>query len=205
MDIKYWDSSYQKTLGELENYVVEVESGTGARKEEALSSANQALKRLNGMKRSYNLEIKLMRDPTSKAHFTLEKSEKDKRLAELTARLENAKTSGGQSGRDTLFGGRRDVESGVGGGSGAGPGKGSTADQKLDDADAVQDKTEDTYKGMIEVLKDTEQVAGGTAEELANQREQINRITEDAIEMDSLLTRADRLVKVFSKRMMTDK
>lgn len=58
---------------------------------------------------------------------------------------------------------------------------------------------------MIGVLQETEQTADSTAEELVNQREQINRITEDAIEIDTLLTRADRLVKVFSKRMMTDK
>lgn len=58
---------------------------------------------------------------------------------------------------------------------------------------------------MIGVLQDTEQTANQTAVELTNQREQIGRITEDAIEIDTLLTRADRLVKVFSKRMMTDK
>lgn len=58
---------------------------------------------------------------------------------------------------------------------------------------------------MIGVLQETEQTANTTAVELTNQREQIGRITEDAIEIDSLLTRADRLVKVFSKRMMTDK
>lgn len=58
---------------------------------------------------------------------------------------------------------------------------------------------------MIGVLKETEQTADGTAVELTNQREQLGRITEDAINIDSMLTRADRLVKVFSKRMMTDK
>lgn len=58
---------------------------------------------------------------------------------------------------------------------------------------------------MIGVLQETEQTADGTAVELSKQREQIGRITEDAIEIDSLLTRADRLVKVFSRRMMTDK
>lgn len=58
---------------------------------------------------------------------------------------------------------------------------------------------------MIGVLQETEVTADNTAVELTNQREQLGRITEDAIEIDSLLTRADRLVKVFSKRMMTDK
>ena len=58
---------------------------------------------------------------------------------------------------------------------------------------------------MVGVLQETEQVADSTAQELANQREQMNEITEQAIEIESMLTRADRLVKVFSKRMMTDK
>lgn len=58
---------------------------------------------------------------------------------------------------------------------------------------------------MIGVLKETEATADGTAVELTNQREQLGRITEEAIGIDSMLTRADRLVKVFSKRMMTDK
>lgn len=60
-------------------------------------------------------------------------------------------------------------------------------------------------QNMIGVLQETEQSANTTAVELTNQREQIGRITEDAIEIDTLLGRADRLVKVFSKRMMTDK
>lgn len=60
-------------------------------------------------------------------------------------------------------------------------------------------------QNMIGVLQETEQTADGTAVELTNQREQLGRITEEAIEIDTLLTRADRLVKVFSKRMMTDK
>lgn len=58
---------------------------------------------------------------------------------------------------------------------------------------------------MIGVLQETEQTGDNTAIELTNQREQIGRITEEAIEIDTMLTRADRLVKVFSKRMMTDK
>lgn len=61
------------------------------------------------------------------------------------------------------------------------------------------------YQNMIGVLQETEATADNTAVELTSQREQLGRITEDAIEIDSLLTRADRLVKVFSKRMMTDK
>eukprot|EP00903_Cladosiphon_okamuranus_P015611 g14415.t1 len=195
-DVKYWDNSYGKTLDDLEKYVGTVESGDGDSRETAISEATNSLKRLAGMKRSYNLEIKLLKDPASKAHYNMEKSQKDSRLSTLQARLVAAKASG-QSKRDELFGGRRDVESGET--------TERSAEAKLDEADQYQDKTEEAYKNMIGVLKETEATADNTAVELTNQREQLGRITEDAIEIDSMLTRADRLVKVFSKRMMTDK
>ncbi|CAM9334303.1 unnamed protein product [Laminaria digitata] len=195
-DVKYWDSSYAKTLDELDGFVSTAESGSGDARDDALSDAAKSLKRLAGMKRSYNLEVKLLKDPASKAHYNLEKSQKDARLTALQTRLDAAQGSG-QSKRDQLFGGRKDVESGQS--------ADRSAEAKLDLADQYQDKTEDAYKNMIGVLQETEQTADNTAVELTNQREQIGRITEEAIEIDTLLTRADRLVKVFSKRMMTDK
>lgn len=52
-----------KALDDLEGHVMAAEGGGG---EESMSSGAQTLKRLAGMKRSYNLEIKLMSDPASK-------------------------------------------------------------------------------------------------------------------------------------------
>lgn len=42
------------------------EGGVGDSREDSLASANQTLKRLSAIKRSYNLDIKLMSDPASK-------------------------------------------------------------------------------------------------------------------------------------------
>lgn len=53
--------------------------------------------------------------------------------------LQASTQSGGQSTRDELFGGRRDVEAGA-------SGRASTAEAKLDEADRYQDKTEEAYK-----------------------------------------------------------
>lgn len=50
-----------------------------------------------------------------------------------------SQSSGGQSKRDELFGGRRDVETGSGG-------EGQSAEAKLAEADHYQDKTEEAYK-----------------------------------------------------------
>ncbi|CAM9977549.1 unnamed protein product [Pylaiella littoralis] len=203
-DVKYWDTAYGKTLDDLDHYIGTAESGNGDSRDDAIADATKALGRITGMRRSYNLEIKLLKDPSSKAHYSMQKSKRDARLTALQTRFDGAKASRmhpsppcGQSKRDELFGGRRDEESGQA--------AERSAEAKLDEADRYQDKTEEAYKNMIGVLQETEATADNTAVELTNQREQLGRITEDAIEIDSLLTRADRLVKVFSKRMMTDK
>ncbi|CAM9157137.1 unnamed protein product [Scytosiphon promiscuus] len=184
-----------KTLDELDGLITTAEAG-GDGRQEAISDATKSLKRLAGMRRSYNLEIKLLKDPASKAHYNLEKSKKDARLTELQSKFDFVQSSG-QSKRDELFGGRRDVESGVT--------TERSAEAKLDEADQYQDKTEETFKNIIGVLQETEATADGTAVELTNQREQLSRITEEAIQIDTTLKRSDRLVKVFAKRMMTDK
>lgn len=56
----------KKTLDELEGFITTAESGSGDAKDGALTDATHSLKRLGGMKRSYNLEIKLMGDAASK-------------------------------------------------------------------------------------------------------------------------------------------
>ncbi|CAM9417012.1 unnamed protein product, partial [Hapterophycus canaliculatus] len=182
-DLKYWDTNYGKTLDELDTLIDTAEAGEGDARQEAISDATMCLKRLAGMKRSYNLEIKLLKDPASKGHYNLEKSRKDARLTELQTKFDVVQASG-QSKRDELFGGRRDVESGEA--------TERSAEAKLDEAKQYQDKTEEAYKNMIGVLQETEATADGTAVELTNQREQLTRITEEAIQIDTTLKRSDR-------------
>lgn len=55
-----------KTLDELEGFVMTAESESGDARDVALSDAAKSVKRLAGMKRSYNLEVKLLKDPASK-------------------------------------------------------------------------------------------------------------------------------------------
>ncbi|CAM9308534.1 unnamed protein product [Phaeothamnion confervicola] len=199
-DIKYWDTSYGKALDEWEDAIAAGEKLSGEERQRKLGEAKAMKSRLDGMKRSYNLEIKLMRDAAQKATYNAEKASKDLRLEELSVRLTTAQASTGQ--KQELFGKKRAAQ---GKGGGAEPLRQPTADEKLDEATRVQDATESAYGRIISVLVETEDVAGNTAQELRNQRDQINDITETVMEVESSLKRADRLVKVFSKRMMTDK
>lgn len=57
-----------QALDDLERFVNTAEGATEEAREEALVSAAQTMKRLGGMKRSYNVEIKLMSDAAAKVH-----------------------------------------------------------------------------------------------------------------------------------------
>lgn len=191
-DVKYWDGSYGKTLDELDTQVKAAASTTGPEREAKLASATQCIKRLQGMKRSYNLEIKLMRDPEQKGIFQEEKNKKDARLTDLEAKLEEIRSKPNME-KATLF--SRAVEVPVT----------KTADQKLDQADAIQNKTEAKYKNMISVLQETEVTASNAAAQLQEDRNKINDITESVMEMEGSMERANKLIRVFGKRMATDK
>eukprot|EP00611_Tribonema_gayanum_P016832 TRINITY_DN29269_c0_g1_i1.p1 TRINITY_DN29269_c0_g1~~TRINITY_DN29269_c0_g1_i1.p1 ORF type:complete len:238 (+),score=69.02 TRINITY_DN29269_c0_g1_i1:210-923(+) len=193
-DVKYWDTSYGKALDELSDQVKAVKGASAAEKEAKIATATQTVRRLQGMKRSYNLEIKLMRDATQKASYQEEKNAKDAKLTELEAQLEEAKNKPAGSDKVSLFSGRAAEEPKV-----------KTADQKLDQAEMIQNKTEAKYKNIITVLEQTEEVGSATAATLQEQRAQISEITENVMEMDGMLTRANKLIMVFSRRLATDK
>jgi|EP00953_Heterococcus_sp_UTEX-ZZ885_P015339 novel plant SNARE len=194
-DVKYWDTSYGKALDELDALVKGANSSSGADREQKLTTAAQTIRRLQGMKRSYNLEIKLMRDVAQKALYQEEKNTKDSRLADYETQLDDIRSKGSGTERNTLFSGRSPEPQQ----------KQKTPEQKLDQAELIQNKTEAKYKNMITVLEQTEEVGSATAATLQDQRDQINDITEGVMEIDSMLTRADKLVRIFSRRLATDK
>ena len=82
---------------------------------------------------------------------------------------------------------------------------GKTNDQYLAAASSVQDQTDASIEhtlGMIEASKD---VGNATLEELARQRDQITSVADDVAKIEDNLSRADRLIRTFGKRMATDK
>jgi SNARE protein len=193
-DVTYWQSSYGKALDDLAAQISKAESASGAERDALLVAAGGVVKRMQGIRRSYNLEIKLMRDATEKSSFQGDKADKDRQLEALQGRLSKAREQSDK--KEELFEGR---------GADTAPARAMTADDKLDKADAIQDAVEAKYINMITHLEEAEEVGGAAAQTLQDQREQIGRITEDVIEMEGSLTRADALIRVFSKRLATDK
>ena len=72
-------------------------------------------------------------------------------------------------------------------------------------ADQIQDKTAQSLKHTEQMVQLTKEVATATIEELHRQKEQIKDITEEVMQLEDNLTRADKLIRTFGRRMATDK
>jgi SNARE protein len=78
-------------------------------------------------------------------------------------------------------------------------------DAMLNRADQLQDKTEESLQHTRQMVDATKDVAVATLEELHRQRDQIKDITEEVMQIEDNLSRADKLIKTFGRRMATDK
>jgi len=75
----------------------------------------------------------------------------------------------------------------------------------LADAGRIQDKTAASIAHTKAVVEATKEVGNATLEELHRQRDQIKDIDEEVMLIEDNLSRADKLIKTFGRRMATDK
>lgn len=78
-------------------------------------------------------------------------------------------------------------------------------DMMLNEMDDIQDKTKSSLQNTKNMVAASKHVGEATMEELLRQREQIRTIDEEAMRIEDNLTRADKLIKTFGKRMATDR
>jgi SNARE protein len=116
----------------------------------------------------------------------------------LESELKWAKTEGGKK---ELFG----TQSAKPGGGTDGMSAVEEGDQMLRDAEGIQDKTEQSLIHSRQMVEATKEVGQATIEELHRQRNQIKDITEEVMQIEDNLARADKLIRTFGRRMATDK
>jgi SNARE protein len=69
----------------------------------------------------------------------------------------------------------------------------------------VQRKTEQSLLSTAKMVEQSKEVAAATGEQLREQRQQIVQITDEVMRMEDSLTRADKLIRTFARRMATDR
>ena len=202
-DIEYFKGKYADSLDEVETLVSPLRRGevppddVSAR----LADVDAALKTAAGVKKSYSLELRLLRDRAVRAKYETALTEFNAKCEQLEADAQTARTAhaAAQDRAALLAGG-----SGAAAADGVRP-VGKTNDQYLAAANSVQDQTDASIEHTLGMIEASKEVGNATLEELARQREQIASVGDEVSKIEDNLTRADRLIRTFGKRMATDK
>ena len=165
--------------------------GFNTDRSQKVNEIDAKLVRCKTIKKSFKMECRLIKDNITRRAHEDKLSSYEVRITALEGELKWAKTEGDKA---AVFSGAK------GGGD---PEK--DGDAMLKEADRLQDKTAQSLAHTAQLVAASKEVGAATIEELHRQREQIKDITEEVMQIEDNLTRADKLIKSFGRRMMTDK
>lgn len=200
-DIEFWLSEYTKEVDALASLAVNVKSlansGNAKATTTTLSECEAKITKIKEVKKSFGLELRLVKDRGQKSEFDIKAKALDDRANEYTKIIKDVKHL--QQKADLV------------GGSGATAGgnpydtKGKTNDDLLQASNQVQDLTVESLVRTAAMIEASKDVGEQTLEEMRRQKEQITNIEAEVQVIDSNLQRAEKLIVNFGRRMATDK
>lgn len=192
-DVQYWDATLSNEIEEIQSIVSSLSNKTIEQGlSNAISNADKKVKFANGTKRSLKMEIRILSDMHQKERYENNLSRHEDKLAKLTIDIKVAKSG---TERKQLFLGVH-----------TNSGKDDTdGDALIKNMDQIQDKTQTSLDRTTKLISGAKETGTGTLEELGKQSQRIESINMDMDRIEDELTRADRLIKTFAKRMATDK
>ncbi|GLD95709.1 hypothetical protein PINS_up004387 [Pythium insidiosum] len=194
-EISYYDADLTDALDKLNDVMGKLAKAPPGVKPELLAMAEKKLKEIVELKKGYQLALR--QAPRDQAKQFRDKFEEHSaRVEELSSEVKWARTEHERSG---LFGER------TASGSNAKGGAPTSNKELLDRALNVQKKTEQSLMSTQKMVEQSKEVAIATGEQLREQRQQIVTITDEVMRMEDNLTRADRLIRTFARRMATDR
>lgn len=137
------------------------------------------------------METRLIKDGVKRRAMETKYSDYEKKINELEGEVKWSRTEGNKK---ELFGSSGDPLTSA-----------EEGDSMLKDASQIQDKTEQSLMHSKQMVEATKDVAVATLEELHRQRDQIKDVTEEVMQIEDNLARADKLIKTFGRRMATDR
>lgn len=161
-------------------------------KNSLLDNCERQIRSTNGTVRSYKMECRLLSDPSERKSYENKLKRHERDLKELSIQVQEHRQ---ELNRGELFvNAQRE---------GSSPEE--NGDAMLMEASKLQDKTKESLDRTSNLIGEAKSVGLETMEELRRQREQISRIDEEAQKIEGNLTRADKLIKTFGRRMATDR
>ncbi|GMH94446.1 hypothetical protein TrST_g2726 [Triparma strigata] len=167
-----------------------VSKTSGSSRSSLLNDLTSKISRSRNILKSFKMETRLIKDGVKRRAMDSKYGDYEKRINELEGEVKWARTEGNKK---ELFGSQEPLSAAEEG------------DAMLKDASAVQDKTEQSLMHSKQMVEATKDVAVATLEELHRQRDQIKDVTEEVMQIEDNLARADKLIKTFGRRMATDR
>ncbi|VEU37106.1 unnamed protein product [Pseudo-nitzschia multistriata] len=197
-DIQYWEDTLVEGVEQIRSILDGVQAMSDpVDRATALEDADDTLRSATGTKRSFKMEIRLVQDQNLRNKYTKRLKRLENELRTLKADL---KALQAEEHRGELF-----ISGGAGDPDGNGGDPTRAGSNMLNEASALQDKTQDALSNTKNMIAQSKEVGVATLEELQRQREVIANIDKEADRMGDNLARAEKLVKEFGKRMSGDK
>jgi len=161
-----------------------------------LSQGDEGVQRIKEVKKSFGLELRLIKDRTVKTKFEGDAKLLDTRVTNLVKELRglrdqlNRTELVGDSGGKSLV--MRDT-------------KGKGNDDLLEGASLLQDKTMESLNRTTAMIEESKELGTASIQNMKDQRAQIEGIELEITNIDSNLKRAEKLIRNFTRRMASDK
>lgn len=203
-DANYWNEEYQREVDQLRIHLdklrVIVESSNTKAVELAVRDLDAKFVRVKEVKKSFGLEMRLVRDRQQRNEFDAKAKMLDQRVEDCTKEFARLKAL---NDRNQLVGPQTTAALGSGGFAYSTEGKNN--DDLLGEAHRIQDLTQESLSRTKNMIEASKEIGTATLETLRGQKDQIVDITNEVDRIDSSLERAEALIMNFTRRMATDR
>lgn len=190
-DIAYYNDDYSRHLDVLENFVKTFE--TSIDKITAGAACDSEVSRIKDIKKSFGLELCLIKDKAVRAQYDSKAKEYEKRFNDCMKDIQAIKM---KSDKNDLMKGTTKLTIST---------AGKTNDELLEGATKYQDQTVESLDRTKALIEQSKEVGTATLEVLKQQREQIKEIDVEVSNIDNNLKKAEKLLTGFARRMATDR
>ncbi|KAJ3444033.1 hypothetical protein M0813_25574 [Anaeramoeba flamelloides] len=189
-DIEDYQEEFDELCESIQREITKLENGKGDSDEIGYEISDQ-LKRAKEVLRSYKAELSEF-SGRRRGEYERKGKEYNKLLNQLSNDFTIAKQN---AAKNELFEGRTENKT-----------KNSmSVTGLLDQGLETQDRSLSSTKRMKQKIEESKQVGTGTLEELDEQTQKLNKIGKDLDDIDSELKRADIQIRIFLRRVRTDK
>jgi hypothetical protein len=202
--IKGYEVDYSNSIGDLTTIIYELgdilKGPLKAKAEAKLKEADGVLSSMKDLRKSYNFELKLIKDHDERKKFQEAANDLDAQKEDLIKQLEPLKQAvalnkaGGDSDLTFLENGKINTDT-----------AGRSNDQLLSGAATIQEMTKASVARSKALIDNSKEIGAETGTQLKEQRERLASIDQEAESINARLEKSRLLITQFGSRIAGDR